>query len=1009
MSELSRTFILFYLLFFSSLFIGGIYAQSADTTLARNYQRKGQEFARLANYDSSLFYIEKAHRLFKEAGRTSVYLYLQVYQAEVLNSAGERDKSLQLLLETLKTCEKELPADAYPISEVHNQLSILYYTQGDREKCYFHIEKAYEIEGGKEKPAKPLINILVNKANYDFKYGYFKASIPLYEEALRLYEKLELDDLGMLTRIYGNLGNVYERIGEQKRAEALLLKGLEIKESVLPPGHPSIAISLMNLANTQRGMGDLQKGLETQQRARKIMLDYPKAQQRNLAFLDANMAMSYASLGKFDQAESLAQEAIEIAESLYPSTHPMITQISMRMAHIFGYRSKEKEFEMYQTVLARIDEKTAPFIKIRALENIGTNLYQQKQYTAALKYLDQAEALLYQEKGVEEAGREAFNKIDDKEQLFWILWGKAFSFRALAREGEEKEANLKKAQQYYNQVIEMLNLTYEDLRYEASRKAFLSGYIKEVIEEAIWVEAELHTLNPALGSLEHSFSLAENRKSTYLLESIRNTDPERFAGIPAAILEREKQILSDLEKLGGEIQATLASGDSSKRQNLLAEERQLTGSYDSLVRLIETEYADYYRIKYKQESISLKSLQNNLKEGSLLLEYYEGAEHLFLIAIDKQSFNFYSLERSSETDSLLDVFLTLNSNREKIEALGSGEDAIKSYVSQAKKLYNLLLKEALEGKEYQELIIVPDGKLSYLSFDLLLSEEMEAKNWRDLDYLYHSYRIQYAYSATVRYMRSKSTNRANDLFAGFAPKYGSELFSEARDLKRMYQDRVVGELRFSQDEVASIADYYGGNTFLGNAATEGAFKRRAKDYQVLHLAMHAFVNDEEAMYSGLLFAPPGDQDSLEDGFLHAFEIYNLDLDAELVILSACNTGQGQYQQGEGVVSLARAFAYSGCPNILMSLWQADDAATRQLMQAYHKELAAGKGKVEALQIARDFYLENSDLTHPYYWGAFALIGDDTPLEKGVFPWGWVLLGVVIIGGGLFWRRQKMLA
>ena len=627
-----KTFSLFLLLLFPAPFFGDLLAQSADTTLARAFQKKGENFARLANYDSSLFYIEKAHQIFKEAERASVYLYLQLYQAEVLNSAGEADQSLELLLETLEACKRELPKDAYPISQVHNQLAILYYTKGDRDKCYFHIERALEIERAKETPSESLINILINLANFEFRYGFFKASIPLYEEALDLYEQLNLNDPSLLSRIYGNLGNVYERIGEQKRAEALLLKGLEIKEAVLPANHPSIAISLVNLANTQRGMGDLEKGLKTQQRARKIMLSFPKAQQRNLAFLDANMAMNYAYQGKYDQAENLAQEAIGLAESLYPTGHPMITQISMRMAHIFGYRNKEKEFEMYQEVLAQIDEKTAPFIKVRALENIGTNLYQRDQYTEALAYLNQAEALLYQEKGIVETGREAFKKIDDKEQLFWVLWGKAYSFRGLAKNGNDKSSNLQNAQGYYKQVIEMLNLTYEDLRYEASRKAFLSGYIKEVIEEAIWVESELHQINPSLASLEHTFELAENRKSTYLLESIRNADPERFAGIPPAILEKEKSILSRLEEIGGEIQNATASGDSSSRENLLAEESRLTGAYDSLVRVVEADYADYYQIKYKQESIGLNRLQNNLGEGSLLLEYYEGKEQLQMMA-----------------------------------------------------------------------------------------------------------------------------------------------------------------------------------------------------------------------------------------------------------------------------------------------------------------------------------------------------------------------------------------
>ena len=171
--------------------------------------------------------------------------------------------------------------------------------------------------------------------------------------------------------------------------------------------------------------------------------------------------------------------------------------------------------------------------------------------------------------------------------------------------------------------------------------------------------------------------------------------------------------------------------------------------------------------------------------------------------------------------------------------------------------------------------------------------------------------------------------------------------------------------------------------------------------------MHAFINDDEPLFSGLLFSETIPDTSSEDNFLHAYEIYNLDLNADLVILSACNTGAGAIQKGEGVMSLARAFAYAGCPNTVMALWQADDAATKEMMQIFHQYLSEGYGKAEALQLARGAYLEQSDRIHPFYWGAFVLMGDDLPVISLTNTWLWISLIVIFVSAGLFlWRRRS---
>jgi CHAT domain-containing protein len=161
----------------------------------------------------------------------------------------------------------------------------------------------------------------------------------------------------------------------------------------------------------------------------------------------------------------------------------------------------------------------------------------------------------------------------------------------------------------------------------------------------------------------------------------------------------------------------------------------------------------------------------------------------------------------------------------------------------------------------------------------------------------------------------------------------------------------------------------------------------------------------------LIFSPT-DTQTQEDGFLHAYELYDTRLNAELAVLSACNTGSGRVVKGEGVLSLSRAFKYAGCPNIAMSLWKADDNATHEIMIHFFKGLRTGMGKTEALRDAQLAYLaeHTGPQAHPYYWATFVMIGDDSPLSglnsAGLPWWGW---GPDHWGAGnarIFWQKTK---
>ena len=303
----------------------------------------------------------------------------------------------------------------------------------------------------------------------------------------------------------------------------------------------------------------------------------------------------------------------------------------------------------------------------------------------------------------------------------------------------------------------------------------------------------------------------------------------------------------------------------------------------------------------------------------------------------------------------------------------------------------------------EQLIIIPDGLLGYLPFDVLLTEKIAPTrvDYQSLPYLVKQLPVSYEYSATLLTTPTPPSDEVPYAYLGFAPSYPEAPLAESREVRTTLDGKRLGlgQLRHNREEIAFAAQLFRGQTFVNEAATEAQFKQYAPQSRVLHLSMHAYANNENDNFSGLIFTQPLDTVP-EDGFLHANELYNLSLHSELAVLSACETGIGTLAPGEGIMSLGRAFKYAGCPNVTMSLWNADDQSTSQIMQHFFTHLHDGAPKDQALREAKLNYLNEarSAQAHPYYWAAFVQVGDSDPLssDNRFLQWWWIAVGGVTL-------------
>ncbi len=492
-------------------------------------------------------------------------------------------------------------------------------------------------------------------------------------------------------------------------------------------------------------------------------------------------------------------------------------------------------------------------------------------------------------------------------------------------------------------------------------------------------------------NFEEAWYLSEIMHNYLLYSERNNAKALYFSEIPDSLLTKDslfKKEIIELEKERRKLMEinSLSITDSTVLiYNSKIFEQKM--EHQNFVTSLEKKYPDYFYKKFSTKTASVEEVQQNLDSNQTLLEFYCGDSTIFVFILSSSRYFIKEIKLDfplkvwikNLNDGITGYFTTGNKSTELYRV------KIKNYIESASQLYDRLI-QPFNKYLSSKLIIIPDAVLGNLSFESLLSfTPSDPTNFKTYPFLIKQHSIQYAYSATT-WLQSKyqqyTVETKNQLlaFAPFAKKL--EITSNNRILNDSSVKYDLSSLPSSGEEMVRIKKHFPNNSIvLTNAeATVTKFFELAPKFRIIHLATHSKANFDDGNFSYVAFNSQSDEE--EQYILSVADVYNMRLNNDLVVLSACETAQGEVHQGEGVISIASAFTQAGAKSIIASLWKVNDRSTMEIMDLFYKQLKQGKSKNLALSDAKKIYMNlNPGLaSHPYYWSGFICIGDTNSLK-----------------------------
>ncbi|MEZ4850279.1 MAG: tetratricopeptide repeat protein [Bacteroidia bacterium] len=983
--------------------------------LGNAYYYLGAIYMRSENHEAALEAVEKGIAQIQADSRVSASDRSKFFilSGLIYKLTGDFEKAIRDYQEARKILETDPEISPAELALVYNNLGNVYKQKEDYEAAFRLQFKALDIylqQYGEDH--WQMVQSYINLANLYNHTGEYQTAIEYFEKARRNTLNTWGENSPHTASIYNNLGITYIKQQELLKAQEYLKKALEIHLSQGRQTHPSVARIYNNLGLVYRRTGDF---LLSEQ----ALIQSQEIYQENYGYLHPNIAQSFNNLGltktemkQFPEAKINYEKAIQIWTQLYGPENPALSNAWNNLGlNAFDQKNYTEALGFFQKSLA-IRQGTLPAnhpLIMGNYHNISRCLVKMGNIEGGLAMVQQALATF--DPDIDISNKYALPNISlasgDKVMLTQVLHQKAEILQNLY-DRENKLTHLEETLHTLEvncQLIDLIRTTY----YSRESKSFFGAEAKKTYESAMRIAYLLFQKTQDQQYINRAFLIAEQSKSFILLSALYDSRAKKFAGIPDEILQKEAQLNQNLihfEKLlfSAESEEELTDQEYIRRlKNRIFSYRQ---SRDSLIQEMEAHYPEYYRLKHTSSYASVEEIQQHLNpDRDIFISYFRGDSTLYGFKIEADHISMIDLNYQQSDSLLIEQFLQSTGTYFESQSPSDSlyQDQAEIWVKSAYQLYHRFLSRILENETGgKNLIIIPDGLLGYLPFEAMLTESVNAPNaFHSHPYLIRKHPVSYSFSASLWLeMRGKTDSwyrRHKILALGPSFPENTQFNHSART--------HISPLYFNQSEAQIAGEIFDGKVLLGSDATLQNFLWLAPRYQILHLATHGSTNDEKIDYSFLAFSPT--DDSLEENRIFVRDLYNLNLDAELAVLSACETGTGKLLKGEGIASLARGFSFAGVKSLVTSLWKVNDQKTAELMELFYLQLKPGKEKQIALQQAKLNYLSKNDdfHSHPYFWAGFIPVGNMSPITNQPFPWGWLVF-ILVIGMGMFWGLKK---
>jgi len=881
------------------------------------YIKLGDNFQRLDDVSSALGALNLALDVSKnQLGFQNLEL-ANSFQKLAFKYLQERnfDRALELYEKALAIQLEVLGRDHPEVSKTYNSIALIYWHKKqplDADKSY---QKSYSIKlrqfAGMPKDVDKKFHIIDGVI---YKKGKFRKARDHFNRTVVEYKKLYGQNKPLFARLYEQIGILYALEGNYESALEYIRKAFNIRLQIYGDFTLEASTGYLNIGICLRLKGDYEESIKFLNDALRIKNEY-------LGEFHPETADIYFQLGKVYYQQLQLDEAISFFQRSLIALVPDFDDSRVTSNPPLGMMSPTDK--LLESLIAKAD-------------------------TLRLKYLYHPEQI------------ESLNT--------------AYSTYILV-----------------SQVIETLRRGYKSDNY----KLFFGEKVHSIYQEAIQTSLLLYDITEEVQYKKAAFILSEKGKATVLEEALCEAKARKFSGIPSSLLQKEKQLRKDLTFFDTYLQKEyFREKPNTERINSLEEQYySLVLEYLKLIDNFETNYKKYYELKYKPLEINIDKIQKYLSHDSAIIEYFIGEGVLHIFVLTDKGLEFRDIVLDEDLNRLVADY-----NR-AIKKIEEGPFLLLSW-----KLYRLLFEPVRHLiKQKKKLIIIPDGPLYTIPYESLISGQTGTSDLSKRDFLVKHFAFSYHYSAYLWLASAIENSPLQDTsFIGFAPVFGQDIrngyiiannpTSSPSDKNQFITSSkfrntsgeplpAVSQLPATEEELRAIIELFRiqGKKALGyfhRKATEDNFKNaKMVDYNLIHIATHSIKNEGPYQLSGLIFSPPeSGQKIKEDGILYSGEIYNLQLNAELIVLSSCESGVGKLVKGEGMIALNRGFFYSGIKNIVYSLWKVEDRSTSRLMIAFYKNILQGCSYSLALQKAKLELIEDRFTAFPKYWSGFVLVG-----------------------------------